>query len=83
MKRKWLLPVIVAAVLVPTVFGLCGCLYPTGGPASASPSISYPGASGSPAEFSLNSQQEGIWVSGTGKVTVKPDMATIRLAGWG
>ena len=79
MKRKWLLPVVMVAALVPTAFGLCGCLYRTGGPASAAPSIPYLNESGSPVEFSLNSQQEGIWVSGTGEVTVKPDIATIRL----
>lgn len=79
MKRKWLLPVVMVAALVPTAFGLCGCLSRTGGPASAAPSISYLNESGSPVEFSLNSQQEGIWVNGTGEVTVKPDIATIRL----
>ena len=29
--------------------------------------------------INLNSQQEGIWVSGIGKVTVTPDIATLRL----
>jgi uncharacterized protein YggE len=27
----------------------------------------------------FNTQQEGVWVSGTGKVTVAPDIATLRL----
>jgi len=27
----------------------------------------------------FNTQQEGVWVSGTGKVTVAPDVATLRL----
>jgi uncharacterized protein YggE len=32
-----------------------------------------------PTSISLNNQQTGIWVSGTGKVTVTPDIATLSL----
>ena len=41
-----------------------------------------PGSSVAPAEIetvNISSQQEGIWVSGQGKVTVAPDIATLRL----
>ena len=42
--------------------------------------VSIPGGSGgSPIEVSVNSQQEGIWSSGEGKVTVTPDIATVSL----
>ena len=30
-------------------------------------------------DINLNSQQEGIWVTGQGKVTVTPDLAILRL----
>lgn len=33
----------------------------------------------SPLQIKVNSQQEGIWVSGQGKVTVEPDIANISL----
>ena len=32
-----------------------------------------------PSSVQLSSQQEGIWVTGTGEVTVVPDIATLRL----
>jgi len=32
-----------------------------------------------PGELNINNQQEGIWVSGQGTVTVTPDIATLRL----
>src|SRR4030042_1915662 len=31
------------------------------------------------ADVNLNSQQEGIWVNGSGKVTAVPDLATLSL----
>ena len=67
MKKLWLM--IVGLVLVLAVAGVAGC-------SSAVPNIS-----GEPANLrvSLNSQQEGIWVNGTGKVSVVPDIATLRL----
>lgn len=36
-------------------------------------------AGGTAPSINLNSQQEGIWVSGTGEVTAVPDIATLRL----
>ncbi|GAH90830.1 unnamed protein product, partial [marine sediment metagenome] len=55
--------VAISLALVLSIVGLCGC---TGGPTTIG-------------TVDLNSQQEGIWVSGTGKVTVTPDIATLRL----
>jgi uncharacterized protein YggE len=55
--------VAISLVLVLAIAGLCGC--------SAGPTTI--GA------VDLNSQQSGIWVSGTGKVAVTPDIATLRL----
>jgi hypothetical protein len=55
--------VAVSLALVLTMVGLCGC---------------NTGSTGE-VKLNLNSQQEGIWVSGTGKVTVIPDIATLGL----
>jgi uncharacterized protein YggE len=42
--------------------------------------VSIPGDSGGPPiEVNVNNQQEGIWASGEGKVTVTPDIATVSL----
>jgi len=41
-----------------------------------------PGSSGAPAEIealNISSQQEGIWVAGTGEVSVVPDIVNLRL----
>ncbi len=54
---------VISLVLVSAVVGVSGC----------SPSNTTLGT------INLNSQQEGIWVSGKGEVTVTPDMATLRL----
>lgn len=65
MKQKWL--VAIGLTLVLAVVGLCGC------------------SQGSPIELpegfqvNLNAQQEGIWVSGEGEITVLPDIATLSL----
>jgi len=66
-KKGWLLPVSLALVL--TIVGLAGCGTNTGS------------LEGLPSDLrvSLNSQQEGIWVSGRGVVTVTPDIAVLRL----
>ncbi len=56
--------VAVSLALVLAIVGLSGC----GG-----------GELPSGLRLNLNSQQEGIWVSGTGEVTVTPDIATLRL----
>ena len=67
MKKIWL--VVISLVLVLTAVSLAGC-----------------GAGGttlngvpSSLRVSLNSQQEGIWVSGRGEVSAVPDIATLRL----
>ncbi len=55
--------VAIGLALVLSVVGLCGC---TAGPTTIG-------------TVDLNSQQEGIWVSGEGKVAVTPDIATLWL----
>jgi uncharacterized protein YggE len=55
--------VAISLMLVLAIAGLCGC---SAGPTTIG-------------TVDLNSQQSGIWVSGTGKVTVTPDIATLRL----
>ena len=64
MKRNWLLAVSLTLVL--GVVSLVGCS---------------PGNTvlGEIKGISINSQQQGIWVSGRGEVTVTPDIATLRL----
>jgi Uncharacterized conserved protein len=65
MKKNLLLAI--GLMLVLATVGLCGC------------------SQGSPIELpkglqvNLNAQQEGIWVTGKGEVTVVPDIATLRL----
>jgi len=63
-KKKWLLAISLALVLA--IVGLAGCS---------------PGNTvlGELEELNINNQQEGIWVSGRGVVTVTPDIATLRL----
>ena len=63
MKKHLLLAVGLTVVLV--MVGLCGC-----GTVPTTATIE---------GISLTNQQEGIWVSGQGKVTVVPDIATLRL----
>jgi len=64
MKKKWLLAVGLALVLA--IGGLAGCS---------------PGNTvlGEIEELNISSQQEGIWVTGQGKVTAVPDIVTLRL----
>ncbi|MFC2072887.1 SIMPL domain-containing protein [Chloroflexota bacterium] len=64
MKKRWLLAV--GLVLVLVVVGLAGCS---------------PGTTtlGEIENLSISSQQEGIWVSGQGKVMAAPDIAILRL----
>ncbi|MFC1990360.1 SIMPL domain-containing protein [Chloroflexota bacterium] len=64
MKKSWLLGVGLASILA--IVGLVGC-----SPGNA--------VLGEIQELNLSSQQAGIWVSGEGKVTVVPDIATLRL----
>ncbi|MBI3040162.1 MAG: SIMPL domain-containing protein [Chloroflexi bacterium] len=64
MKKNWLLMVGVASVLA--IVGLAGC----------SPGNTVlEGVAG----INITSQATGIWVSGQGKVTAVPDIATLRL----
>jgi len=63
MKKSWLLAVGLALVLA--IVGLAGC-----SPASTTGEIK---------GINISSQQEGIWVTGQGKVTAVPDIATLRL----
>ena len=74
------LSLILAAVLLTA--GLLGCN--SGNPTDTNPPVAPaqttpPQSSPSEVNVSLNSQVEGIWVSGTGKVTVTPDIATLQL----
>ncbi len=63
-KRNWLLAV--GLVLVLAIVGLAGC----------SPGTTVlEGIEG----ININSQQEGIFVSGTGEVAVEPDIVSLRL----
>ncbi|HEY93965.1 MAG TPA: SIMPL domain-containing protein [Dehalococcoidia bacterium] len=65
MKKKWFLLVIgLAAILI--LFGLTGC-------EQAST------ASGDVSNFNFSSQQNGIWVTGQGEVSVEPDIAVLSL----
>lgn len=64
MKKNWLLVVFLASVLL--LVGLTGC---TQGGA----------ALGSVEGLNISNQQQGIWVTGEGKVMAAPDIATLRL----
>ena len=65
MKKKWFLFIIgLAAILI--IFGLTGCEQGST-------------ASGDVSNINLSSQQNGIWVTGQGEVSVEPDIAIIRL----
>jgi len=59
MKRKGLLAIGLALVLV--TVGLCGC------------------AQSSTTGGAISTQQEGIWVTGTGKVSIVPDIVTVDI----
>ena len=63
-KKNWLLAISLALVLA--IVGLAGC---------------NPGNTvlGEIEGLNISNQQEGIWVSGQGVVTVTPDIATLRL----
>ncbi|MEA3442029.1 MAG: SIMPL domain-containing protein [Chloroflexota bacterium] len=67
MKRKWLLAI--GLTLVLATVGLCGC-----SPGGAS-QIGLPKG----LQVNLETQQQGIWVTGKGEVSVTPDIATLRL----
>lgn len=65
MKKLWL--VVAGVALILAVLALSGC-----GPGGTT-------ISGSGIQVKLNSQQEGVWVSGNGKVTAVPDVAILSL----
>ncbi len=67
MKKLWFVIVILTAVLV--VVGLSGC--------GTSGEIGGGGADS--LQLNLNSQQQGIWVNGEGKVSAVPDIANLQL----
>ena len=65
-KMRWLLVAGLASLLA--MIGLTGC-------GSGSPTLEV----GEVAQLNISSQQEGIWVTGEGKVTAVLDIATLRL----
>lgn len=73
MKKKWLWAIGVAAVVIPIV-ALSGCYAGIPGPGG-------PGWANVPLSPQVNvgNQQQGIWVTGEGKVMAVPDIATVRL----
>jgi len=70
MKRKWFAIIGLALALILAVPVMTGC----GAPAAAQT----PGQS-IPANINISQQQQGIWVSGTGELSVTPDIATLNL----
>ena len=66
MKRNFLVATGMAAIGLALVLSLVGFSACTAGPTTIG-------------TVDLNSQQEGIWVTGEGKVTVTPDIATLWL----
>ena len=66
MNKKWLSVIILGLVLILAVPILSGC---------SSPVV----AQSTPPGVQVSQQQEGIWVSGTGEISIKPDLATLNL----
>jgi uncharacterized protein len=66
MNKKWLSVIILGLVLILVVPILSGC---------SSPVV----AQGTPSGVQINQQPEGIWVSGTGEISITPDIATLNL----
>jgi len=67
MKKKWFL--VAGLAIIIAVVSLTGC---------TQEGVAL-GESASGFKVSLNNQQEGIWVSGSGKVSAVPDIAILRL----
>jgi uncharacterized protein len=65
MKKKWIIAIGAAVLLLATVTGLAGC---SGGTAAGG-TLQLQG--------NLSGQQQGIWVNGEGKVTAVPDVAIL------
>ena len=68
MKKTWL--VVIGVALVLAVVGMVGC--------NSEGGLTLSGDT-SGIKINLNNQQQGIWVSGEGKVTAVPDVATLSL----
>lgn len=66
MKKKWLFSIILGLALILAVPSLTGC----GSTTSARDTTP---------QIQINQQQEGIWVSGSGEITVTPDIAILWL----
>lgn len=66
MNKKWLSVIILGLVLILVVPILSGC---------SSPVV----AQSTPSGVQVSQQPEGIWVSGTGEVSITPDIATLNL----
>ena len=91
MKRGIILTISLLLAMALLTAGLFGCnsgnptnTTPPVAPAPAAPTTAPAPVAPTPAaspevSVSLNNQVEGIWVSGTGKVTVTPDIATLQL----
>ncbi len=82
MKKGFILTISLILVVVLLTAGIYGCS--PSSPTDTNPPVApsqNPPTSASPTEVkvSLSNQVEGIWVSGTGKVTVTPDVATLQL----
>ena len=73
MNRKVLTGITIGAVAVMAVVALSGCT--TAGLADNGSEVTVPEGS----TVVINSQTEGIWVSGTGEITITPDVATLRV----
>lgn len=67
MKRSWLLAISISLVAAIVMLGGCSCSTPT--LAELPENL----------QVNLNSQQEGIWVTGNGEVAATPDIANLRL----
>lgn len=72
MNKKWLWALLPALVVPALVFSGC-----TNGGGTLLPEFT--SEVGSPLTLSLDSQQQGIWVSGEGKVTAVPDIAILSV----
>jgi len=66
MKKRWLLALVLILGLV--LVGASGCTFGT-----------TEGVSTSGLKVNLSGQNEGIWVTGLGEITVVPDVATLRI----
>ncbi len=70
MKKKWLLIPVLGLVVTALILGGCAGVVRSADAGTALPSN---------IKVDLNNEQKGIYVSGTGKVTVTPDLAVLSL----